>query len=106
VLVESVELRQAPWVLWIHDLSAPDPYYVLPALYGIGAFMQQRLNPQMPDKMQARLMMVMPLGMIAFAVVMPAGLVLYWVVNMLLNVAQQQHIYRNIGVSHRAHQKA
>jgi YidC/Oxa1 family membrane protein insertase len=106
VLVESVELRQAPWVLWIHDLSAPDPYYVLPALYCIGAFLQQRLNPQLPDKMQARLMMMMPLGMIAFAVVMPAGLVLYWVVNMLLNVAQQQHIYRNIGVSHRAHQKA
>ena len=94
VLLESVELRQADWMLWINDLSSPDPYYVLPLLMGAAMWGQQKLNPQPTDPIQARMMMLMPLMMVAFAVIMPAGLVLYWVVNTLLSVAQQWQINR------------
>ncbi len=96
VLLESVELRQADWMLWINDLSSPDRFYVLPVLMGIAMWGQQRLNPQPADPMQARMMMIMPLLMVAFAVIMPAGLVLYWVVNTLLSAAQQWQINRVI----------
>lgn len=94
VLLESVELRQADWMLWINDLSSPDPYHVLPVLMGLAMWGQQKLNPQPADPIQARMMMLMPVMMIAFAVIMPAGLVLYWVVNTLLSVAQQWQINR------------
>lgn len=94
VLLESVELRQADWMLWINDLSSPDPFYVLPLLMGLAMWGQQKLNPQPTDPIQARMMMLMPVMMIAFAVIMPAGLVLYWVVNTLLSVAQQWQINR------------
>ncbi|HET6655737.1 MAG TPA: membrane protein insertase YidC [Gammaproteobacteria bacterium] len=92
VLLYSVELRQAPFVFWLTDLSAPDPYYVLPILYGIAQFVQMRVNPQPADKMQARIMMIMPLGALAFAIIMPAGLVVYWVTNAILTALQQWHI--------------
>lgn len=94
VLLESVELRHADWILWINDLSSPDPYYVLPVLMGVSMWAQQKLNPQPADPIQARMLMVMPLLMVAFAVIMPAGLVLYWVVNTVLSVAQQWQINR------------
>lgn len=92
VLVLSVELRQAPWILWIHDLSRPDPYYVLPIIYAVAALVQQRLNPAPPDKTQAKIMMFMPIMFLAFAAFLPAGLVLYWVVNTVLGIGQQWRI--------------
>lgn len=96
VLLYSVELRQAPFVFWLQDLASPDPYYVLPILYAIAGFFQQRVNPQPGDKMQARIMMAMPVMMMAFAVFMPAGLVIYWVTNAILTALQQWHINRVI----------
>ncbi len=96
VLVLSVELRQAPWILWIHDLSRPDPYYVLPIIYAGAALIQQRLNPAPPDKTQARIMMFMPIMFLAFAAFLPAGLVLYWVVNTVLGIGQQWRINKVI----------
>ncbi|HEX6929433.1 MAG TPA: membrane protein insertase YidC, partial [Gammaproteobacteria bacterium] len=96
VLLESVELRQADWILWINDLSSPDPWYLLPLLMGAAMFGQQKLNPQPADPMQAKMLMVMPVMMIAFAIFMPAGLVLYWVVNTGLSAAQQWQINRVI----------
>ncbi len=89
MLLESVELRHAPWILWIHDLSAMDPYYILPVLMGITMFAQQRLNPTPPDPMQAKLMMALPLVFTVFFLWFPAGLVLYYLVNNLLSIAQQ-----------------
>ncbi|HET7370247.1 MAG TPA: YidC/Oxa1 family membrane protein insertase, partial [Gammaproteobacteria bacterium] len=85
---------QAPFVFWLTDLSAPDPYYVLPILYGIANFVQMRVSPQAGDKMQQRIMMIMPLGALAFAIIMPAGLVVYWVTNAILTALQQWHINR------------
>lgn len=96
VLVYSVELRQAPWMLWIKDLSAPDPFYVLPVLYGIAMFVQQRLQPQPSDKMQARMMMIMPLALVGLYAVLPSGLVLYYFANSLISIVQQRHINRVI----------
>ncbi|MDX1443647.1 MAG: membrane protein insertase YidC [Gammaproteobacteria bacterium] len=96
VLLESVELRQAPFMLWLNDLSSPDPFYILPVLMGIAMWGQMRLNPQPPDPIQAKIMMLMPLMMVAFAVIMPSGLVLYWVVNTVLTAAQQWQINRVI----------
>lgn len=92
VLVESVELRQAPFILWIRDLSQPDPYYVLPLLMGIAMFIQQRLNPPPPDPMQAKVMMAMPFIFVALFLNFPAGLMLYWFVNNTLSVLQQWFI--------------
>ena len=96
VLLESVELRQAPFTLWLTDLSSKDPYYVLPLLMGAAMWVQQKLNPAPPDPIQARVMMMMPIMMVVFAAIMPAGLVLYWVVNTVLSVAQQWKINRVI----------
>ena len=96
VLLSSVEMRGAPWILWIHDLSARDPYMILPAIMMLTMFLQIRLNPTPPDPMQAKVMMIMPLvfgGMMFF---FPAGLVLYWVVNNTLSIAQQQYITRKL----------
>ncbi len=92
VLLESVELRQAPWILWIKDLSIKDPYYVLPILMGASMFIQQRLNPAPMDPMQAKVMMFLPLIFTVFFLFFPSGLVLYWVVNNTLSIAQQAYI--------------
>jgi len=97
VLLGSVEMRHAPFTLWIHDLSAVDPYYVLPILMGITMIIQTRLNPTPPDPIQAKVMMIMPVVFSAFFFFFPAGLVLYWLVNNVLSIAQQWHINRTIG---------
>lgn len=97
VLIESVELRQAPFILWIHDLSVKDPYYILPIIMGITMFLQQRLTPASPDPMQARVMYVMPIIFTALFLNFPAGLVLYWIVNNSLSILQQWYIMRNHG---------
>jgi YidC/Oxa1 family membrane protein insertase len=92
VLVDSVELRHAPWTLWIHDLSAPDPYYVLPVLYGAMFFIQQHLQPTPADKTQAMMMKVMPILLLGFYLFLPSGLVLYYIVNSMITIAQQRYI--------------
>ncbi len=92
VLVESVEMRQAPFMLWIDDLSAQDPYYVLPLLMGVAMFFQTRLNPPPPDPMQARVMQIMPIVFTAFFLFFPSGLVLYWLTNTTLSILQQWRI--------------
>lgn len=92
VLVDSVELRHAPWTLWIHDLSAPDPFYVLPVIYGVAMFVQQHLQPQPADKTQAMMMKVMPLALLFLYAVLPAGLVLYYLANSIITIAQQRYI--------------
>lgn len=94
VLLESVELRQAPFILWIHDLSTKDPFYVLPVLMGLTMFIQQKLNPPPPDPMQAKIMMFLPVFFTFLFVSFPAGLVLYWTVNNALSILQQWFIMR------------
>ncbi len=96
VLAESVELRQAPWILWIHDLSQKDPYFVLPLLMGISMFIQQKLNPAPVDPMQQKIFAWLPVIFTLFFAFFPAGLVLYWFVNNLLSIAQQYVITRQI----------
>ena len=97
VLLYSVELRQAPWILWIDDLSAPDPYYVLPLLMGASMWLQQKLNPTtMMDETQQKVMQLMPIIFTIFFLWFPSGLVLYWVVNNSLSIAQQWYITRKI----------
>lgn len=96
VLLESVELRQAGWILWIEDLSVKDPYFVLPLLMGITMFIQQKLNPPPPDPMQAKIMMSLPIVFTVFFAFFPSGLVLYWFINNLLSILQQWHITRKI----------
>lgn len=96
VLLESVELRHAPWILWIHDLAAMDPYFILPLLMGASMFVQQKLNPPPPDPMQAKVMQWMPVMFTFFFLWFPAGLVLYWVVNNVLSIAQQYIITKRI----------
>jgi YidC/Oxa1 family membrane protein insertase len=96
VLVESVEMRQAPFVLWLNDLSSPDPFYILPALMAGAMFLQQRLNPTSPDPVQAKVMMFMPLAMSFLFAFLPSGLVLYYCVNTGLGVLQQWNINRRI----------
>jgi YidC/Oxa1 family membrane protein insertase len=91
-----VELRQAPWILWIDNLSAPDPYFVLPLIMGVSMYVQQKLNPAPPDPMQAKIMMSLPFVFTVFFAFFPSGLVLYWTVNNLLSIAQQWHITRTI----------
>ncbi len=94
VLLESVELRQAPFMLWIQDMSTPDPYFILPIIMGITMLIQQRLNPTPLDPIQAKLMMVLPFAFGIFFSFFPAGLVLYWVVNNTLSISQQWYITR------------
>ena len=96
VLLESVELRQAPFILWIHNLSAPDPYYILPLIMGVSMFIQSKLNPAPPDPMQAKIMMSLPFVFTVFFAFFPAGLVLYWTVNNILSIAQQWYITKSI----------
>ncbi|QIK39017.1 membrane protein insertase YidC [Caldichromatium japonicum] len=96
VLLESVEMRQAPFMLWLNNLSAPDPYYILPLIMGVSMFVQQKLNPPPPDPIQAKIFMVMPVIFTVFFAFFPSGLVLYWTVNNLLSIAQQWKITRDI----------
>ncbi|MEI6183055.1 MAG: membrane protein insertase YidC [Polynucleobacter sp.] len=97
VLLSSVEMRGAPWVLWIHDLSVPDPYYILPVIMAVSMFVQTKLNPTPPDPIQAKVMMYMPIIFSVMFFFFPAGLVLYWVVNNLLSIAQQWQINQMFG---------
>ena len=96
VLMERVELRHSPWILWIQDLSVKDPYFVLPLIMGVSMFVQQRLNPTPPDPMQAKIMQMMPIAFTFFFMFFPAGLVLYWTVNNGLSIVQQWLITRKI----------
>ncbi len=102
VLMESVELRQSPFILWIKDLSVMDPYFVLPVLMGATMWATQRLNPTPMDPMQAKVMQWLPVIFTVFFLWFPAGLVLYWVVNSLLSMAQQWYITRKIEKEHAA----
>jgi YidC/Oxa1 family membrane protein insertase len=99
VLLSSVEMRGAPWILWIHDLSQQDPYYILPVLMAGSMFLQTRLNPTPPDPVQAKMMMFMPIAFSVMFFFFPAGLVLYYVVNNVLSIAQQYYITRMMGQS-------
>ncbi|MBL1293816.1 MAG: membrane protein insertase YidC, partial [Thiotrichales bacterium] len=92
VLIESVELRQAPFIFWIKDMAIKDPYYVLPVLMGVTMWFQQRLNPKPPDPMQAKILGALPYVFTLFFAFFPSGLVLYWVSNSVLSIAQQWHI--------------
>lgn len=96
VLLASVELRQAPFYGWIHDLSTADPYYILPALMMASMIVQTRMSPMPPDPVQAKVMQIMPLVFGVMFFVFPAGLVLYWLVNNVLSILQQWHITRNL----------
>ncbi|WP_199506975.1 MULTISPECIES: membrane protein insertase YidC [unclassified Psychrobacter] len=96
VLVESVELRHAPWILWIQDLSAMDPWFILPLLMGVSMFVQQQLNPQPTDPMQAKVMKFLPIIFTAFMLFFPAGLVLYWTVNNLFSMTQQYIVNKKV----------
>jgi len=89
VLNASVEMRGAPWALWIHDLTKPDPFFVLPVLYAISMYITTKLNPQPADPVQAKMMLFMPLAFSVMFFFFPSGLVLYWVVNNVLSIAQQ-----------------
>ncbi|MDH4559576.1 MULTISPECIES: membrane protein insertase YidC [unclassified Pseudomonas] len=96
VLLESVDMRQAPWMFWITDLSIKDPFFILPIIMGATMFIQQQLNPTPPDPMQAKVLKLMPIIFTFFFLWFPAGLVLYWVVNNVLSIAQQWYITRQI----------
>lgn len=94
VLIESVQLRQAPFILWIKDLSVHDPFYVLPILMGLSMFLQQRLSPPPPDPTQAKMMMFLPVIFTVFFLSFPAGLVLYWLVNNCASILQQWYVMK------------
>jgi len=96
VLLAAVEMRGAPWIGWITDLTAPDPWFILPVVMGITSILQVKLNPQPMDPMQAKIMMIMPVAFTVMFVFFPAGLVLYWVVNNILSIAQQWAINRQV----------
>jgi YidC/Oxa1 family membrane protein insertase len=97
VLFESVELRHAPFYLWIKDLAAPDPWYVLPTLMMVSMIIQTKMNPTPPDPVQAKVMMIMPLVFGVMFYFFPSGLVLYWFVNNILSILQQWQISRMMG---------
>ena len=96
VLLESVELRQAPFIFWINDLAAMDPYFILPLLMGASTYLMQALNPQVGDPMQVRVMKLMPIMFTVLFLFFPAGLVLSWLINNLLSLAQQTYVYRKV----------
>ncbi|GAC1544551.1 MAG: membrane protein insertase YidC [Ramlibacter sp.] len=98
VLLSSIEMRNAPWILWIHDLSSPDPWYILPAVMTATSLFQTWLNPTPPDPMQAKLMWIMPLAFSVMFIFFPAGLVLYWITNNILSITQQWVINKRLGV--------
>jgi YidC/Oxa1 family membrane protein insertase len=96
VLLASVEMRNAPWILWVKDLATPDPWLILPAIYMALMWIQYKLNPTPPDPVQAKVMMFMPLIFGVMFFFFPAGLVLYWVVNQVLSLAQQWYVMKQI----------
>jgi YidC/Oxa1 family membrane protein insertase len=96
VLSASVEMRGAPWLGWIHDLAAPDPFYILPVLMAITSFIMTRLNPTPPDPVQAKVMMFMPIVFSVMFMFFPSGLVLYWVVNNIMSMSQQWVITKKL----------
>jgi len=98
VLLSSVEMRNAPWIGWIHDLSAPDPYFILPVIMTLSTLLQTALNPAPPDPLQAKLMWFMPLIFSVMFFFFPSGLVLYWITNNILSIAQQWMINTRMGV--------
>jgi len=102
VLLESVELRHAPFVGWLTDLSVRDPFFVLPLLMGATMFLQTKMSPAPPDPMQARVMQIMPIMMTVFFLWFPAGLVLYWWTNALLGILQQWYTFRKIEAAYEA----
>ena len=101
-LLSSVEMRGAPWIGWVHDLSTPDPFYILPVLMAVSMFVQTKLNPTPPDPVQAKVMMFMPIAFSVMFFFFPAGLVLYWVVNNCLSIAQQWSMNRMLGTNNKA----
>ena len=105
VLLGAVEMRNAPWVGWIHDLTQPDPLYILPAIMMATMLLQVKLNPTPPDPVQAKIMWIMPIGFGVMFFFFPAGLVLYWTVNNVLSISQQWVINRKIeaDTTHRGH---
>jgi len=105
VLLESVEMRQAPFFGWINDLSARDPFFILPALNGVAMWIQYKLNPPPPDPVQAKVFQFMPLVMSAMFALFPAGLVLYWVTNTGLSILQQWNINRTLAIEDKARKK-
>ncbi|MGH8766108.1 MAG: membrane protein insertase YidC, partial [Burkholderiales bacterium] len=105
VLLAAIELRHAPFILWIHDLSALDPYYVLPVLMTVTMVLQTRMNPTPPDPVQAKVMQFMPFIFSVFFFFFPAGLVLYWLVNNILSILQQWQIQRMFNRGKPAHAK-
>ena len=96
MLVESVELRHAPWIGWITDLSAMDPWFILPIFMGVTMYVQQLLNPQPTDPMQAKMMKILPLVFTIFMLWFPAGLVLYWTVNNLFSMIHQHLVNKRV----------
>jgi YidC/Oxa1 family membrane protein insertase len=98
VLLSSVEMRNAPWMGWIHDLSAPDPYYILPVIMTLTTMLQTALNPAPPDPLQAKMMWFMPLAFSVMFFFFPSGLVVYWITNNILSIAQQWLINVRMGV--------
>ena len=99
VLLSTVEMRGAPWIGWIHDLATPDPYFILPLLMTATSLLQTWLNPTPPDPVQARMMWIMPLIFSVMFFVFPSGLVLYWLTNNVLSIAQQYVINKRLGVN-------
>ena len=97
VLLGAVELRNAPWMLWIKDLSTPDPWYVLPIIMGATMFITTKLQPAPPDPVQAKVMLYMPLVFSAMFFFFPAGLVLYWTMQNILGIFQQWYINKTFG---------
>lgn len=94
VLIESVELRQAPFIFWIHNLAAKDPYYILPVLMGLTMFLQQKISPASGDPTQQKVMMFLPIIFTGLFFTFPSGLVLYWTVNNLASIMQQWWIFK------------
>jgi YidC/Oxa1 family membrane protein insertase len=95
LLASAVELWHSPWIMWIHDLTAPDPYYVLPIVMGLSQIIQQRMTPPPPDPMQKRLMQFLPVVFTIFSLGFASGLVLYWLTNNILTIAQQK-VYNSV----------
>jgi len=98
VLLSTVEMRNAPWAFWIHDLASPDPYYILPLVMTLTTLLQTALNPAPPDPMQAKMMWIMPLAFSVMFFFFPSGLVLYWITNNVLSIVQQWIINTRMGV--------
>jgi YidC/Oxa1 family membrane protein insertase len=99
VLSESVEIRHSPWIIWIEDLSAKDPLFILPLIMGASMFLMQKLQPAPTDPMQAKVFQLMPIMFTFFFLMFPAGLVLYWTVNNLLSILQQWFVNRQIAAA-------